>query len=64
MGRKAQRKSLVVRLGITPKVRWKKCDHYYVDAFRFSSWPSRDSEEDGFGFRMLWFVVSFAILVD
>jgi hypothetical protein len=64
MARKAQRKSIVVRFGITPKSRWKNCEHYYVDAYRFGSWLPRNGEEDGFGIRVLWFILSFSLLVD
>lgn len=64
MKKKMDRKTLVIRFGFTPKHRWKKYAHYYLDAFRFFNWPSATAEENGVGIRVLWFIVSFAILVD
>ena len=64
MGKKDKRRSVVFRIGLTPRVRWKKSDHYYVDAYRFSNCPNMQSREGGFGFRILWLIVALSVLSD
>jgi len=53
------RKSLVIRVGITPMSRWHRSDHYLFDAYTFRSYV-----EEGFGGRFLWVMMSISFQRD